>query len=93
MAKFEGRQLVHHILTKVVFAYKASGHEAMVGSALTSVLAVLVLLHGNGNLWLIPWDSTSALASSAPKRKLVHNACWCLPGLCRQGSRHLNLTR
>ena len=27
------------------------------GSVVTSVLAVLVLLHQNGNLWLIPWDS------------------------------------
>ena len=42
-AKFEGRQLVHLILTKVVFAYKASGRDTMVGSAMTSVLAVLVL--------------------------------------------------
>ena len=29
----------------------------MVGSVMTSVLAVLVLLHQNGNLWLIPRDS------------------------------------
>jgi hypothetical protein len=36
-----------------------------------AVLAVLVLLHENGNLWLIPRDSTPALASLAPKRKPV----------------------
>ena len=45
-AKFEGRQLVHLILTKVVFACKASGRDAMVGLVMTSVLAVLVLFTG-----------------------------------------------
>ena len=40
-AKFEGRQLVHLILTKVVFTCKASGRDAVVGSAMTSVLPSL----------------------------------------------------
>ena len=39
MAKFEGGQLVQAILTKVVFAYKGSGGDAAVGSAMTSVLS------------------------------------------------------
>ena len=44
-ANFKGRQLVQVILTKVVFACKGSGGDAVVGSTMTSVLAVLVLLH------------------------------------------------
>ena len=38
MAEFEGGQLVKLILRKVVFACKASGRDAVVGSAMTSVL-------------------------------------------------------
>ena len=83
MAKFEGRQLVQVILTKVVFACKSICGDAAVGSVMTSVLAVLVLLHKNGNLCLIPRDSASTLASLAPKRKLVHFARWRPPGLGR----------
>jgi hypothetical protein len=60
---------------------------------MTSVLAVLVLLHENGNLWLIPRDSAPALASLAPKKKLLPYAHWRPPGLGRHGSRHPNLTR
>ena len=48
------------ILMKVVFAYK---------SLRPTVLAVSVLLHKNGNLWLIPQDSAHALASLASKGK------------------------
>ena len=38
MAKFKGRQLVQVSLTKVVFACKGSGGDAVVGFAMTSVL-------------------------------------------------------
>ena len=96
MAKFEGRQLVHAILTKAVFACKSLWPSRCGGlgdDLRPAVLAVLVLLHQNGNFWLIPRDSASALASLGPKRKLVHRARWRPPGLGRHGSRHLNLTR
>ena len=58
-----------------------------------AVLVVLVLLHGNGNLWLIPRDSAPVLASLAPKWKLLSCAHWRPPGLGHHGSRHQNLTR
>ena len=77
MAKFEGRQLVHAILTKVVFACKSlwSCRRGGLGDDLCpAVLVVLVLLHGNGNLWLISRDSAPTLAPIAPNRKLVHSA-------------------
>ena len=53
---------------------KGSGGDAAVGSAVTSVLLVLVSLHRYGNLGLMPRDSSPALVSLAPKRKLVHCA-------------------
>ena len=46
---------------------KASGRDAVVGSVMTSVLAVLVLLHQNGNLWLIPQESAHVASSLAPR--------------------------
>jgi hypothetical protein len=72
MAKFEGEHLVHLILTKLVFACKSFlslRHGGLGDDLRLAVLAVLVSLHKNGNLWAIPRDPVPALASLAPKRK------------------------
>jgi hypothetical protein len=65
MANFEGEHLVHPILTKGglrLQSFLSLCHGGLGDDLRPAVLAVLVLLHGNGNLWPIPWDSASALA-------------------------------
>ena len=60
-AGFERGQLVQLILTKVVFAYEKPlvvTLRWLVDDLRPAVLAVLISLHQNGILWLIPWDST-----------------------------------
>jgi hypothetical protein len=77
MAKFEGEHTVHPILTKGglrLQSFLSLRHGGLGDDLRPAVLAVLVSLHGNGNLWLIPWDSASAPVSLAPKRKLLYYA-------------------
>jgi hypothetical protein len=96
MAKFEGEHIVHPILMKGglrLQSFLSLRHGGLGDDLRPAVLAVLVSFHRNGNLWLIPWDSVSARASFAPKRKLPLCARWRPPGLGRHGSRHQNLTR
>ena len=81
--KFEGGQLVQAILTKAVFACENLWGDAVLGSTMTSLLQsmVLVLLHRNGNLCLMPRYSMVALAPFAPKRKQGCCARWRPPGI------------
>ena len=83
--KFEGGQLVHAILTKVVFACQRLWWCCRLGlhdDLHLAVLLVLVWLHQNGNLCLMPRYSAAALAPLCTKEE-TRTLCALAPAWCR----------
>ena len=92
-AIFERGPVVHPILTKVVFACKSlllSRCGGLGDDLRPVVLAVLVLLHQNGNLWLIPQDSAPVACLFCTEEE---TCTLCPPGLGHHGSRQLSLVK
>src|SRR4051812_2774647 len=84
MAKFKGGQEYARTLSKGGLRLQSGCRWCMGGISdviRPAGVAVMVLLHWNGNLWAALWEPAYALAPFAPKGELHCLTCWRSPVL------------